>query len=175
MVEGYWSDRDVPRTLCISLKLASAAALSTRCIQIMTSVTPDQSEPCDDVLLELEYEIEEDVEAELQEFVRLSHMGQFADAHELFDDCLSGHVDWFPVAAEYADCLLRQGKFEQLAAFSATVSMEFQDPSENALLELMLILGSCLPRDLMWRRLQDVWPDLSLQPPYTSLRDIDVG
>ena len=141
----------------------------------MTSVVPDQSESSDDILLELEYEIEEDVEAELQEFVRLSHTGQFADAHELFDDCLSSHVNWFPVTAEYADCLLRQGEFEKLAAFSKKASMMFQDPSENALLELMLILGSCLPKDLMWQRLQTVWPDLSLKPPYTSLRDIDVG
>ena len=142
----------------------------------MTSVLPDPSKSSnDDVLLEFEFEIEEDVEAELQEFVRLSHIGQFADAHELFDDCLSGHVDWYPVTAEYADCLLRQGEFEKLAAFSTKALMSFPDPSENALLELMLILGSCLPRDFMVRRLQYVWDDLSLKPPYTSLRDIDVG
>ena len=126
-------------------------------------------------MLEFEYEIEEDVEAELEDFVRLSHTGQFKDAHELFDECLSSHVDWYPVAAEYADCLLREGEFEQLAAFSEKASPKFQDPHENALLEMMLMIGSLLPRHVIWRRLRGLWPDLSLKPPYTSLRDTDVG
>lgn len=130
--------------------------------------------PGDDVDLELEYEIEEDVKAELEDFVRLSHMGQFKDAHQIFDECLSGYDDWYPVVAEYADCLLREGDFEQLAAFSEEASLKFQDPSEIALLELMYGIGCLLPRHMMWQRLQELWPDLLLVPPYTSLRDTHV-
>lgn len=122
------------------------------------SIATNQSKASKDVLLELEYEIEEDVEAELQEFVRLSHTCQFREAHELFDQCLSSHVDWYPVAAEYADCLLREGDCKQLAAFSQEVARRFQDPSDRALFDLMHVIGSCDPEDIMWQRLQPLWP-----------------
>ena len=141
----------------------------------MDSVVQNQEDSSEDVELELEYEIEEDVEAELEDFVRLSHTGQFKDAHELFDECLSKYDDWYPVAAEYADCLLREAEFEQLAAFCERVSTMFEDPKENALLEIMLMIGRLLPRDVVWCRLQDLWPGLSLTPPYISLRDVDVS
>ena len=62
----------------------------------------------------LKLDIEEGVKAELEDFVRLSHICQFRDAYELFDECLSSHDAWYPVAAAYADCLLREGDFEQL-------------------------------------------------------------
>ena len=145
-----------------------------RKVQSMDSVTTNESGSSQDVILEFDYEIEEDVEGELEEFVRLSHTGQFKEAHELFDECLQRHIDWYPVAAEYADCLLREGQFEQLAAFSQKAAMTFQETSENALLDLMLMIGSLLPRDVIWQRLQDLWPDLSLSPPFTSLKDTDV-
>ena len=141
----------------------------------MDSPSTNQSISSEDILLELDYEIEEDVKAELEEFVRLSHTGQFKDAHELFDECLSSHDGWYPVAAEYADCLLREGDFEQLAAFCEKALMKFPDLRETALLELMFGIGSLLPRDVMWWRLQALWPALSLKPPYTSLKDTDVS
>lgn len=141
----------------------------------MDSPVTNQSRSSEDVLLELDYEIEEDVKAELEDFVRLSHSGQFKDAHELFDECLSSHDGWYPIAAEYADCLLREGDFKQLAAFCEKASMKSQDTRETALLELMFGIGSLLPRDIMWQRLQVIWPALSLRPPYTSLKDTDVG
>ena len=97
----------------------------------------NQCQPSEDVNLELECDIEEDVEAELEEFVRLSHTGQFRDAHELFDECLSSHVDWYPVAAEYADCLFREGSFNQLEAFCDEKGMKFPDYSEWVLLYMM--------------------------------------
>ena len=140
----------------------------------MNSATTTRNESSEDVVLEHECEIEEDVKAELEDFVRLSHMGQFKYAHELYDDCLSSYDDWFPVAAEYADCCLREGNFEQLARFCEKASTEFQD-HEHALLELMSGIGFLEPRDDMCRRVQILWPDLGLEPPFTSLRDIDVG
>ena len=141
----------------------------------MNPIPIDPSKSSQDVKLELECEIEEDVEAELEDFVRLSHTGQFKHAHELYDECLSSYGNWFPVAAEYADCCLREGSFDQLAAFCEEASVKFQEPREYALLELMGGIGELLPRDAMWRRLQCLWPGLALTPPFTSLRDTDVG
>ena len=141
----------------------------------MDLLTADQSERSADVELELEYEIEEDIEAELDNFVRLNHTGQFEDAHELFDECLSSHNDWYPIAAEYADCLLREGKFKQLADFSRKASMTFRDPSEKMLLLLMGVIANLAPRDVMRQQLQALWPVDGLKSPYTSLRDTDVG
>ena len=141
----------------------------------MDLLTTNQSETSADVELELEYEIEEDIEAELENFVRLNHTGQFEDAHELFDECLSSHDDWYPIAAEYADCLLREGNFRRLAVFSQKASMTFQDPGEKMLLLLMGVIGTLAPRHVMRQQLQALWPIDDLKPPYTSLRDTDVG
>lgn len=136
----------------------------------MESAAIPQSKASKDVVLELDYEIEEDVEAELEDFVRLSHTGQFKDAHELYDECLSSYDTWYPVAAEYADCLLREGDLEQLASFSRKARMAFEDPSERELFTLMIMIGThaaLLPPAML--------PLNPLKPPYTSLRDIDVG
>ena len=141
----------------------------------MDLLTTHQSGTNADVELELEYEIEEDIESELENFVRLNHTGQFEDAHQLFDECLSSHDNWYPIAAEYADCLLREGKFKQLAQFSWKASMTFQEPGEKTLLLLMKMIGDLAPRDVMRQQLQYLWPIDELKPPYTSLRDTDVG
>ena len=141
----------------------------------MDLLTNHQNEKSPDIELELEYEIEEDIEAELEDFVRLNHTGQFEDALELFDECLSSHDDWYPIAAEYADCLLRQGKFKQLADFSRKASMTFQDPGEKMLLRLMGVIGNLDSRHVMRQQLQALWSIEGLKPPYTSLKDTDVG
>ena len=135
----------------------------------------NQSKASEDVLLEFECEIEEDVGAELEDFVRLSHLGQFKDAHELYDECLSSYDDWYPVAAEYADCLLREGEFERLATFSRNAVTRFLLPDERELFRLMEVIGCDTRNDIKLQELQRLWPIDSLQPPYTSLRDIDVG
>lgn len=140
----------------------------------MDLLTTDQSGTSADVELELEYEIEEDIESELENFVRLNHTGQFEDAHELFDECLSSHDHWYPIAAEYADCLLREGKLKQLAQFCSKASTTFQDPGEKMVLLLMGIIGDLGPRDVMRQQLQDLRPIDGLKPPYTSLRDTDI-
>ena len=123
----------------------------------MMDVSPKEQEDGDsDVELELECEIE-DVEAELEEFVRLNHTGQFNDAHELFDECLVDHVDWFPVAAEFADCLLREGKFSQLEKFLSEVATKFPTPGDRDLLEAISIaarIGVCQSNKLDLRALQ---------------------
>ena len=141
----------------------------------MNPISTNQSQSIEDVTLELEYELEEDVEAELDDFVRLNHTGQFTDAHELYDDCLSKYVDWHPVAAEYADCLLRECAFEQLEAFSQRAADGSQDDCERELFNLMYVIGSRCSQEVMWSRLQRIWPTLSLNVPFDSFKDIHVS
>ena len=141
----------------------------------MNPVQMNPSNPSEDVKLELECEIQEDVGAELEDFVRLNHTGQFKDAHELYDECLSIHDDWYPIAAEYADCLLREGDFAQLAAFSRKAVTRFQDLCERALFSLMYEIGSRSSKSAKWQRLKSLWPALSFKSPFTSLKDTDVG
>ena len=144
----------------------------------MESIDSEKNTGDEAVPLELEYEIQEDFEAELDEFVRLSYTGQFDLAHELFDECLAEHDDWYPVAAEYADCLLRQGKFEQLETFCRNAPTRFSDPQEQAVFRMMFLIGRYFPRrtlSSMWTQSDSTWPALPFKPPYTSLRDVDVG
>jgi hypothetical protein len=70
-----------------------------------------------DSRMQLEFAIEEDIPAELEDFVRLSRLGMFKDAEELFDQTLRDHANLFPVAAEYADFLLEQGTYGKLGEF----------------------------------------------------------
>jgi hypothetical protein len=63
-------------------------------------------------------EVEEDVPAELEAFVRLSHFGLYDQAREWFDGCLRDHLAKFPVALEYADMLLREGSYQEVQALS---------------------------------------------------------
>ena len=140
----------------------------------METVAANQEKPGEDVHLQLEYEIEEDVGAELEEFVRLNHSGQVKDAHKLYDHCLIGHEDWFPVAAEYADCLLREGNFADLAKFGKNKAATFSDPYEKALLYLMGSIGDCLERDAsddLWNVAKQTWSLLPMAPLYFSLED----
>jgi hypothetical protein len=60
--------------------------------------------------------VEEDVPAELEAFVRLSHFELFEKARQWFDGCLRDHLAEFPVALEYADMLLRQGSYREVLA-----------------------------------------------------------
>lgn len=145
----------------------------------MNPVSTSRSKLSEDVKLELECDIEEDVEAELEDFVRLSHTGRFKDAHELYDECLSRYDTWYPVAAEYADCLLREGDFQQLIAFCQKAAPYFKDPKELMLLDLMRLVGSIGIGGLFFKdameRLQYWWRAFPLKPPFTSLRDTDVS
>ena len=144
----------------------------------MNPVPINHNKSSEDVKLEFECEIEEDVEAELEEFVRLNRTGRFTDAHQLYDECLSSHVSWYPIAAEYADCLLREGDLEQLAVFSQKAVTDFQDHQEGILFSLMQVIrdqpwGVMWP--VMWPRLKFLWSALSFKPPFTSSKDTDVG
>lgn len=59
-----------------------------------------------DIPLQLEMDIEEDVPAELEHFVRLVMLGEDDAALEYFDRVLTRHLHAFPVFAEYIDLVL---------------------------------------------------------------------
>lgn len=52
-------------------------------------------------------DVAEDLDSELQAFVRLSRLGLFEEASRWFDECLNFHEHKFPVLVERADMLLR--------------------------------------------------------------------
>ncbi|KAJ6442076.1 CCR4-Not complex component, Not1 [Purpureocillium lavendulum] len=62
-----------------------------------------------DATIRLEIDIEEDVDSNIEEFVRLKRMGWFRKADDYFQECLSAHFQTPSVAVEYADMLLEQG------------------------------------------------------------------
>jgi hypothetical protein len=84
--------------------------------QAVSSGSSEAGSPLDNHM-QLEFAIEEDIPAELEDFVRLSRLGMFKDAEELFEQTLKDHVNLFPVAAEYADFLLEQGRYGRLQEF----------------------------------------------------------
>ncbi|KAF7594588.1 hypothetical protein BBP40_008855 [Aspergillus hancockii] len=65
----------------------------------------------------LVFDVEEDMEKEIQHFVKLSRMRDYAKAHELFDHTLKHHVQFFPVVVEYCDMVLEQGWYRRLSEF----------------------------------------------------------
>jgi hypothetical protein len=82
----------------------------------------------------LEYEIQEDITAELDVFVRLSRLGLFGQANAVFKDSLNDHLNLFPVIAEYADSLLEQRRYRDLSNFlSQAPKSEFEDDEADYL------------------------------------------
>ncbi|KAH0558559.1 hypothetical protein GP486_004786, partial [Trichoglossum hirsutum] len=97
----------------------------------------------DTIKFELEFCLQEDVLAELAEFVRLNHLRQFRDARLYFEKCLSNRTkNWFPAMAEYADCLLRQGLYGSLATFCRNAKDTAGDPQERQLFVLIEVLAN---------------------------------
>ena len=96
-----------------------------------------------DTMVEIECDIEEDVEGELEDFVRLSHTYQFVKAQQLYDECLSSREAWFPVSAEYAEFLCLQRQYDQLKSFSLAALTRFSAVQERAIFHLMNLLADC--------------------------------
>ena len=147
---------------------------------VMSGASSDCSSPDGDARLTVDFDIEEDVEAELAEFARLSYTGDFGDAAVIFGECLSDHTSLFPVAAEYGDFLLRQEKFEYLVSFTTErVTAEFFKPKENAIFELMnviarlhLLAGPIAGEEwLIW--VKSFWSRGLIQTSFGTLEDVD--
>lgn len=62
-------------------------------------------------------DIKEDIPEEIEEFVRLSRLGNFKEGNWVYESVLQPHVKLFPAAAEYADFLLEQGSYGLLEDF----------------------------------------------------------
>ncbi|CAF9932869.1 MAG: hypothetical protein HETSPECPRED_008467 [Heterodermia speciosa] len=152
---------------------------SDRIVTETTFETPSPVEDC--TKLTVDFEIVEDVEAELSEFVRLSCLGHFEEAERVFQECLCFHEDLFPVAAEYGDFLLRQEKFEKLLSFT-NEKPTFAEPKETAIFELMGVVARLHLQHLQRGRISDqgwlawvksFWSRGLIQSSLNSLEDVD--
>ena len=130
-----------------------------------------------DTMVEIECEIEEDIEGELEDFVRLSHTYQFVKAQQVYDECLSSREAWFPVSAEYADFLCLQRQYDQLKSFSLAAQTRFSDVQELAIFRLMELLANCYlqPSDIKNTLINalEAWKVATVPFPVSS--DIEVS
>lgn len=97
-----------------------------------------------DVLMEAkEFNIVQDVAADLEIFIQLAKVGHYDRAMPFFDEYLKPHSMLFPVAAEYADALLEQGAFGQADVFlyGALKSGKISG-MERTVLELLAAIAS---------------------------------
>lgn len=109
--------------------------------QTVSGGSGEVSSPVDS-RMQLEFAIEEDIPAELEDFVRLSRLGLFKDALEMFDQTLRDHANLFPVAAEYADGLLEQGSYGKLKEFVLKAERSTWEDDENDVFELLLAFSN---------------------------------
>ncbi|KAI0449404.1 hypothetical protein F5B21DRAFT_49132 [Xylaria acuta] len=65
-----------------------------------------------DLTVHLTMDLEEDLEHHLDELNRLSRLGHFLSAREIFNENLQHHIDNPYVLVQYADLLLHQGDFK---------------------------------------------------------------
>lgn len=87
-------------------------------------------------------EVEEDIEQEIETFVRFKRRGEYEKAEEMFQQTLSEHLSLFPVIAEYADLLLVQGQYRILSEF-LDIQIQYMEPVlEEEELELLRIMKS---------------------------------
>ncbi|KAJ5897090.1 uncharacterized protein N7473_006489 [Penicillium subrubescens] len=90
----------------------------------------------------LTMEVEEDVELEIETFVRFKRRGEYERAEEIFQQTLSAHLSLFPVIAEYADLLLVQEKYRMLSEF-LDIQIQYMEPVlEEEEVELLRIMRS---------------------------------
>ena len=140
----------------------------------MSCASSQSSSPDKDAKLTVDFDIEEDVEAELSEFSRLSYTGHFEEAEVIFRECLSAHQNLFPIAAEYGDFLLRQERFEDLSLFSSEkLRSSIQNEEEHGIFRLMKLITELQlkssPEGL--NEVERLW-SLGLQISLTSTSDI---
>jgi len=82
----------------------------------------------------------EDVPANLDQFVLMSHQGHFIEADQLYEKYLKHHEAWFDIVVEYAEHLLRLWDPPRLEIFCERVINERSwqySPDEHHLLSLM--------------------------------------
>jgi len=89
-----------------------------------------------------ELDIEEDIPAEVESFVRLVRLGRFTEAFESFELILKENPGAFPVVIEYADALLEQGNYRRLTAYLEEVVESSQSSFREDELVLLRLMKS---------------------------------
>ena len=91
-----------------------------------------------DNVITMEFDIEEDIPAELEEFVLHSRLGLFQTGLQIFNQTLERHSNLFPIVAEFADFLLEQQHYQRLSDFLSPLlaNGRFQEDEEQLLLLL---------------------------------------
>jgi hypothetical protein len=93
-------------------------------------------------LFSVTMEVEEDIEQEIESFVRFKRRREYEKAEEIFQETLSAHLSLFPVIAEYADLLLVQEKYRILSEF-LDIQIQYMGPIlEEEEVELLRIMKS---------------------------------
>jgi hypothetical protein len=93
-------------------------------------------------LLNTEFDIVEDIPAELEDFIFLARLGCFEEAREMFQQILRPHEGFFPVVAEFADMLLEEGRYVELSQLLTNPSYKTKfSEDEYQLLTLMKALS----------------------------------
>lgn len=87
-------------------------------------------------------EVEEDIEQEIENFVRFKRRGEYSRAQEIFQQTLCRHLSLFPVIAEYADLLLEEGKYQILSEFLDIQIQYMESILEDEEVELLRIMRS---------------------------------
>ncbi|KAJ2972416.1 hypothetical protein NUW58_g9190 [Xylaria curta] len=98
-----------------------------------------------DMTLHLEFDLQEDIEDQIEELVRLSRLGHFAVAKQIFHDSFKQHLQNPYLLVQYADLLLQQGDFKGVVLLEGGPIFDLakQNPESR---ELQLL---CINWDLM--------------------------
>lgn len=67
-----------------------------------------------EMLLNMDIDLEEDISAELEDFILLARLGVVEEAQDLIQNVLRRHVDHFPVFAEVAGFCVEQQQLQPL-------------------------------------------------------------
>lgn len=96
------------------------------------------------VVFDMELELEEDVDASLEDFIFRARLGLKGRARQLAEHVLWRHIDFFPVFAEicafYIVCRDRGAVLELIADLAAS-SIVFSDPDEQDFVKMAALFA----------------------------------
>lgn len=112
--------------------------------QMLDSVLTRNTQTSPNILTEgMEFDVVQDVAADLEVFIQLAKVGHYDRAMPFFNEHLKHHSMLFPVAAEYADSLLEQGAFGHAEDFlSGALKSGTLLGTERIVLELLSAIAS---------------------------------
>lgn len=77
----------------------------------------------------LEWDLEPDLDDELEEYSRLARLGQFRTAQEYFDHQLAQHAEHPLIFVKYAETLWEMGDFKSVVSLASRAAQVFPSPS----------------------------------------------